>query len=152
MAVEEEDGVKTYTANIILIAVGGWPFVPDIPGKELGITSNEAFYLKELPKRALIVGGGYIAVEFAAIFSGYGSKVEMVYRGQKWLRGFDDDLRYAMLTYADACRLSRRREQSADARLRIALRIRRLRDSLLSQLRLACAQRRARYSYYLLVW
>jgi glutathione reductase (NADPH) len=103
VAVEEADGVKTYTANIILIAVGGWPFVPDIPGKELGITSNEAFYLKELPKRALIVGGGYIAVEFAAIFSGYGSKVEMVYRGQKWLRGFDDDLRYAMRTYADAC-------------------------------------------------
>mmetsp|Transcript_45597 Transcript_45597/g.66828 ORF Transcript_45597/g.66828 Transcript_45597/m.66828 type:complete len:458 (+) Transcript_45597:52-1425(+) len=93
VAVEEEDGVKTYTAKTILIAVGGWPFVPEIPGKELGITSNEAFYLKELPKRALIVGGGYIAVEFAAIFSGYGSKVSLVYRGENWLRGFDDDLR-----------------------------------------------------------
>lgn len=86
-------GDKTYTAKIILIAVGGWPNVPDIPGKELAITSNEAFYLPDCPKRSLIVGGGYIAVEFAGIFSGYGSKVTQLYRGDLWLRGFDDDLR-----------------------------------------------------------
>ena len=102
VAVEEEGGTKTYTAKTILIAVGGWPFVPDIPGKELGITSNEAFYLPELPKRALIVGGGYIAVEFAAIFAGYGSKVSLVYRGEKWLRGFDEDLRDHLKTEYDA--------------------------------------------------
>jgi|NorSeaMetagenome_1021524.scaffolds.fasta_scaffold136114_1 hypothetical protein len=82
-------------------AAGGWPFVPEIPGKELAITSNEAFYLKELPKRVLIVGGGYIAVEFAAIFSGYGSKVSLVYRGENWLRGFDNDLRTHLKTEYD---------------------------------------------------
>ena len=81
---------------------GGWPFVPDIPGKELGITSNEAFYLKDLPKRVLIVGGGYIAVEFAAIFAGYGSKVSLVYRAENWLRGFDNDLRSHLKTEYDA--------------------------------------------------
>jgi hypothetical protein len=76
--------------------------VPDIPGKELGITSNEAFYLKDLPKRVLIVGGGYIAVEFAAIFAGYGSKVSLVYRAENWLRGFDHDLRAHLKTEYDA--------------------------------------------------
>jgi glutathione reductase (NADPH) len=86
-------GDKTYTAKYILIAVGGWPHLPDIPGKELAITSNEAFYLPDLPKRVLIVGGGYIAVEFAGIFNGYGSKVTQLYRGELWLRGFDDDVR-----------------------------------------------------------
>jgi len=75
--------------------------VPDIPGKELGITSNEAFYLKELPKRVLIVGGGYISVEFAAIFSGYGAEVSLIYRGDNWLRGFDDDLRTHLKTEYD---------------------------------------------------
>jgi len=101
VAVEGEGGTKNYTAKTILIAVGGWPFVPEIPGKELAITSNEAFYLKELPKRVLIVGGGYIAVEFAAIFSGYGSKVSLVYRGENWLRGFDNDLRTHLKTEYD---------------------------------------------------
>jgi len=84
---------KQYTSKYITIAVGGWPFVPDIPGKELGITSNEAFYLPERPKRVLIVGGGYIAVEFAGIFHGYGAEVIQIYRGENWLRGFDSDLR-----------------------------------------------------------
>lgn len=93
VAVEEEGGTKTYTAKTILLCPGGWPFVPEMPGKELGITSNEAFYLEQLPKRALIVGGGYIAVEFAGIFAGFGSNVSLVYRGDKWLRGFDEDLR-----------------------------------------------------------
>lgn len=81
------------TAETILIAVGGWPFTPNIEGSEHAITSNEAFYLKERPKKIVIVGGGYIAVEFANIFNGYGSKVELLYRGEMFLRGFDNDIR-----------------------------------------------------------
>lgn len=84
---------KKYTADKILVAVGGKPFVPDFPGKEHVITSNEAFYLDDLPARAVIVGGGYIAVEFACIFSGYGVDVTQVYRGDLFLRGFDDEVR-----------------------------------------------------------
>ncbi|EKX55464.1 hypothetical protein GUITHDRAFT_83774 [Guillardia theta CCMP2712] len=91
--VTSAEGEKLYTAKIITVAVGGWPFVPEIPGRELAITSNEAFYLPELPKRVCIVGGGYIAVEFAGIFHGYGSDVTLLYRSELWLRGFDDDLR-----------------------------------------------------------
>jgi glutathione reductase (NADPH) len=86
-----------YTAERILIATGGRPYLPtDIPGAELGITSNEAFNLPELPRRALIVGGGYIALEFANIFSGLGSETRIVHRGDKLLRGFDEDLRAHM--------------------------------------------------------
>ena len=81
------------TAERILVAVGGWPFVPDIPGKEHAITSNEAFFLPELPRRVVVVGGGYIAVEFAGIFNGLGSEVTQAYRGPLFLRGFDDDVR-----------------------------------------------------------
>ena len=77
----------------ILIATGGWPQVPDIPGKELAITSNEAFYLKDLPRRVLVVGGGYIAVEFAGIFQGLGSATTLLYRGDLFLRGFDGSVR-----------------------------------------------------------
>jgi glutathione reductase (NADPH) len=85
---------KTYTAKKILIATGGRPTVPlDLPGVELAITSNEAFHLPELPKRILIVGGGYIAVEFACIFNGLGVETTLVYRGANILRGFDDDVR-----------------------------------------------------------
>ncbi|MFD1260195.1 glutathione-disulfide reductase [Entomomonas asaccharolytica] len=84
---------KVYTAKNILIAVGGWPSVPEIIGKEYAITSNEAFYLKELPKRCTIVGGGYIAVEFASIFNGLGVDTTLVYRGELFLKGFDDDIR-----------------------------------------------------------
>src|SRR3974390_1485694 len=81
-------------ADTILIATGGWPYLgPKIPGLEHAISSNEAFHLPELPKRILIQGGGYIAVEFACIFAGLGAKVTLVYRGQNILRGFDDDLR-----------------------------------------------------------
>jgi glutathione reductase (NADPH) len=65
-------GGKTYSARHILIATGSWPQKPAIPGAELAITSNEAFHLEQLPKRALVVGGGYIAVEFASIFHGLG--------------------------------------------------------------------------------
>lgn len=84
---------KTYTAKRILIAVGGWPFIPDIKGKEHAITSNEAFYLKQLPKRCIIIGGGYIAVEFATIFNGLGVDTTLVYRGELFLKGFDNDIR-----------------------------------------------------------
>jgi glutathione reductase (NADPH) len=90
---EVEVGGKRVTAKNILVAVGAWPMVPDIPGKELGITSNEAFYLDKLPERIVIAGGGYIAVEFAGIFEGLGSKVTQLYRGPLFLRGFDDDVR-----------------------------------------------------------
>ncbi len=80
---------KTYSAAHILVATGGWPQVPDIPGKEHAITSNEAFFLKDLPRRVLVVGGGYIAVEFASIFNGLGAQTIQSYRGPLFLRGFD---------------------------------------------------------------
>ncbi len=85
---------QRYTAERILVAVGGKPFVPDIEGKEHIITSNEAFYLTDLPKRVLVSGGGYIAVEFAGIFHSYGSKVIQAYRSELFMRGFDDDIRH----------------------------------------------------------
>ncbi len=88
-----EVGGETVTAANILVATGGWPVVPDIPGKEHAITSNEAFYLPELPRRVVIVGGGYISVEFAAIFHGYGAQVTQLYRRDLFLRGFDIDVR-----------------------------------------------------------
>ena len=84
---------REITARYILVATGGHPHIPDIPGKELGITSNEAFELKQLPHSILIEGGGYIAVEFATVFAGLGVPTTLVYRGDKVLRGFDDDLR-----------------------------------------------------------
>lgn len=84
---------KTVTADKILIASGGHPVKPAIPGAELMITSNEAFHLKEQPKRIAILGGGYIALEFAGIFNGFGSAVTVLYRGEQILRGFDDDIR-----------------------------------------------------------
>ena len=85
---------ETVRAKHVLIATGSWPHHgPAIPGIEHVISSNEAFHLPELPKRILIQGGGYIAVEFAGIFAGLGSKVTLVYRGENILRGFDDDVR-----------------------------------------------------------
>ena len=86
-------GGEEVTADKILVATGGWPTVPDFPGKEHAITSNEAFFLEDLPKRVIMVGGGYIAVEFAGILHGYGSHVTQLYRGDMFLRGFDQDLR-----------------------------------------------------------
>jgi glutathione reductase (NADPH) len=85
------------TAERILIATGGWPNVPDIPGKELAITSNEAFFLPDLPKRILVVGGGYIAVEFAGIFSGLGAEVTLIHRGMAILTAFDRELGGALM-------------------------------------------------------
>jgi glutathione reductase (NADPH) len=81
-------------AETILISTGAWPhFGPKIPGIEYAISSNEAFHLAKLPRRIVIQGGGYIAVEFASIFAGLGSEVTLVYRGENILRGFDDDVR-----------------------------------------------------------
>jgi len=84
---------KTYSAKNILLATGGWPDKPQISGIEHAITSNEVFALPSLPKQMLIVGGGYIAVEFASIFHALGVKVSLLYRGELFLRGFDGSLR-----------------------------------------------------------
>lgn len=91
----EVDG-KRYTARRILIATGGWPTKPDIPGIEHAITSNEALDLQTLPKSIMVVGGGYIAVEFAGIFQTLGAQVTMMIRSGKLLRGFDEDMRDAL--------------------------------------------------------
>lgn len=84
---------REVTAKFILVATGGWPTIPDLPGRDLAITSNEAFFLDELPARAVIFGGGYIALEFAGIFAGLGVETTLVYRGPLFMRGFDDDIR-----------------------------------------------------------
>ena len=86
-------GDQHYSTERILVAVGGWPFVPDFPGKELVLSSNEIFDLPTLPKRMVVVGGGYIAVEFAGIFNGLGVEVTQLYRRDLFLRGFDDEIR-----------------------------------------------------------
>ena len=84
---------EEFSAKHILIATGGRPFVPALPGAELALTSNDMFRLEALPKRALVVGGGYIASEFACILHGLGVQVTMIYRGTSILRGFDDEAR-----------------------------------------------------------
>jgi len=84
---------QRHSTERILIATGGWPQIPDIPGREHAISSNEAFFLKQLPKRVLVVGGGYIAVEFASIFHGLGATTSLLYRGDLFLRGFDGAVR-----------------------------------------------------------
>jgi len=84
---------KRHTAKYILVAVGSWPMVPKIPGAEHAITSNEAFHLNSLPEKVIIVGGGYIGVEFAGILHGLGAHTTQLYRGELFLRGFDDDIR-----------------------------------------------------------
>jgi len=91
-----EVGGERLTTENILIAVGGWPNLPSIPGIEHAITSNEALELPILPKKVVIVGGGYIAVEFAGIFSGFGSSVTEIIRGEEVLRGFDNDIRKSL--------------------------------------------------------
>jgi len=89
-------GERRYTAEHVLIAVGGWPSLPRLPGIEHALSSNEMFHLEELPRRAIIVGGGYIAVEFAGILHGLGVEVVQLYRRELFLRGFDDDARAAL--------------------------------------------------------
>lgn len=87
----EVDGART-TAAHILVATGGWPVLPGIPGAEHAFTSNEAFHLPRLPRRVVVVGGGYVAVEFASIFNGLGVDTTLVYRGARLLKAFDADL------------------------------------------------------------
>ncbi|WP_409526218.1 glutathione-disulfide reductase [Nitrincola sp. MINF-07-Sa-05] len=84
---------RRITAERILIATGGWPHVPDIPGREHVISSNEVFDLETFPRRVIVLGGGYIAVEFAGIFAGLGARTDLVYRGDLFLRGFDQEVR-----------------------------------------------------------
>ena len=86
-------GGREYAAESVLVATGGWPAMPDIPGIEHAVTSNEMFDLPRFPRRLVIVGGGYIACEFAGIFSGLGAETTQLYRGDMILRGFDMDLR-----------------------------------------------------------
>lgn len=96
---------RTVTAREILVATGGWPFVPSFPGSHHAITSNEAFSLEKLPESILIVGGGYIAVEFAGIFAALGVRTCLSYRGPQLLRGFDSEVAAAfteeLRKYAD---------------------------------------------------
>ena len=86
-------GGRRVTAETILIATGAWPEMPKLPGIEHAISSNECFHLEKLPERVVVVGGGYIALEFAGIFNGLGSKTTVLYRGEQVLRGFDQDVR-----------------------------------------------------------
>lgn len=85
-------------AERIVIATGGWPQIPDIPGKAHFKSSNEMFFLEKLPQRAVVLGGGYIAVEFAGILNGLGVETHLVYRGELFLRGFDEDVRQFVAT------------------------------------------------------
>jgi glutathione reductase (NADPH) len=81
-----------YSARTILVATGGWPYIPEFPGSEHAISSNEMFFLDELPKTAVVVGGGYIAVEFAGILNGLGVETHLVYRGPVLLKSFDREM------------------------------------------------------------
>jgi glutathione reductase (NADPH) len=122
-------GERTWGCAHILVATGGWPMRPDVPGSELAISSNEIFDLATFPARLVVVGGGYIACEFASIFRGLGAEVVQLYRGAQILRGFDDDVRafvademrkkgVDLRTHAHVERLDR----AADGSLRVALR------------------------------
>ncbi|MGE0214045.1 MAG: glutathione-disulfide reductase [Parvibaculaceae bacterium] len=93
--IETASGRKI-TAKHMLIATGGWPVPLEVPGGELAITSNEIFELEEQPQSVIVLGGGYIALEFACIFAALGTKTTVLYRGEQILRGFDDDLRFAL--------------------------------------------------------
>ncbi|MDX1818593.1 MAG: glutathione-disulfide reductase, partial [Marinobacter sp.] len=86
-------GDSVYSARHITVATGSWPIIQEVPGKEYILTSNEMFYLPQLPKHAVVWGGGYIAVEFAGILAGLGVETTLIYRGELFLRGFDDDIR-----------------------------------------------------------
>src|SRR5690606_23565814 len=88
-----EVGGEKYEAERILVATGNWPVIPEFPGRQHVISSNGAFHLREFPRRVIVVGGGYIAVEFAGIFNGLGAKTTLVYRGPLFLRGFDRECR-----------------------------------------------------------
>ena len=122
-------GDREWRCAHILVATGGWPMRPQVPGGELAISSNEVFDLPVFPARLVVVGGGYIACEFASIFRGLGAQVVQLYRGAQILRGFDDDVRAFIAdemrkkgvdvrTHAHVERL----ERAADGSLRVALR------------------------------
>lgn len=96
-----EVGGESVRARYILLAVGGWPWKNPFPGNELAITSNRIFHLPALPESILVYGGGYIATEFASILRGLGVEVTLVYRGDKLLRGFDEDIREFITTEID---------------------------------------------------
>ncbi|MDG2117036.1 MAG: FAD-dependent oxidoreductase, partial [Porticoccaceae bacterium] len=83
---------KIYSARTILIATGGWPYIPEFSGSEYALSSNEMFFLEQLPNKAVVVGGGYIAVEFAGILNGLGVETHLVYRGEKLLKSFDAEM------------------------------------------------------------
>lgn len=91
-------GERELTANRITIATGSWPSIPEVPGRDLILSSNEMFYLPQLPREAVVWGGGYIAVEFAGILAGLGVDTTLIYRGELFLRGFDDDIRRFLVT------------------------------------------------------
>lgn len=91
-------GERELTADRITVATGSWPSTPDVPGRDLILSSNEMFYLPQLPREAVIWGGGYIAVEFAGILAGLGVDTTLIYRGELFLRGFDDDVRRFLVT------------------------------------------------------
>lgn len=93
VSLASEEGVTQVTAQKILLATGGWPWVPDFPGSEYTVTSNQIFDLDAFPERFLVLGGGYIAVEFASIFNGLGSETHLIYRGELFLKGFDEEVR-----------------------------------------------------------
>ncbi|SDN10524.1 glutathione-disulfide reductase [Vreelandella arcis] len=84
---------QNVSAQRVLLATGGWPWVPTFPGSEYALTSNQIFDLERLPERFLVLGGGYIAVEFASIFNGLGSEAHLIYRGELFLKGFDNEVR-----------------------------------------------------------
>jgi len=86
-------GEAEFTVDKVLVATGSWPSIPEFPGREHVISSNEAFYLETFPERVAVVGGGYIAVEFAGIFAGLGAHTTLIYRRELFLRGFDDEVR-----------------------------------------------------------
>ena len=119
---------RTLSARVILIATGAHPDVPDVPGKEFAITSNEAFHLQTLPRRMAIVGGGYIANEFAGIFNEFGTKVTLVNRSDQVLRGYDQQIRdrLVQISMAKGIRFMlnaavKRIDKQADGELRVAL-------------------------------
>lgn len=122
-------GARTLRAENILIATGARPHVPDIPGADLGITSNDAFHLEHLPKRIVIAGGGYIANEFAGIFHEFGSQVTLINRSDQILRGYDEQIRDRLLQisltkgirFSFNCRMQRvAREQDGTLTLHLA--------------------------------
>lgn len=91
-------GERSWTAKHITVATGSWPVIPDIPGKDLILSSNEMFYLPQLPREAVVIGGGYIAVEFAGILAGLGVDTTLLYRGDLFMRGFDNDVRHFLMS------------------------------------------------------